>query len=56
MACRRCSNYMYILILDLTPGLNEFGKDSRNTRRETFQFLDSVLLLLEVLWQFVGFL
>ena len=33
IACRRCSNYIFIL--DLTPGFNEMGKDSCKTRRET---------------------
>ena len=27
IACRRCSNYMYIFILDLTPGFNGLDND-----------------------------
>ena len=34
MACRRCSNYIFIL--NLTPGFIGLGKDNRKTRRETF--------------------
>ena len=33
-ACRRCSNYIFIL--NLAHGFNGLGKDNRNTRRETF--------------------
>ena len=35
IACRRCSNYIFIL--DLTPSFNGLGKDNRKTRRETFE-------------------
>ena len=37
MACRRCSNY--ILILELTPGLNGLGKDNCKTRQLHLSFL-----------------
>ena len=40
IACRRCSNYIFIL--ELTPGFNGLGKDNYKTRRETFE--------LEVWW------
>ena len=35
IACRRCSNYIFIL--DLTPSFNELGKHNCKTRRETFK-------------------
>ena len=38
IACRRCSNYIFIL--DLTPGFNGLGKDNCKTRRETFKHWD----------------
>ena len=34
IACRCCSNYIFIL--DLTPGVNGLGKDNGKTRREAF--------------------
>ena len=41
IACRRCSNYIFIL--DSTSGFNGLGKDNCKARRETFHFLfDSV--------------
>ena len=53
IACRRCSNYIFILYL--TPGFNRLGKDKWKTRRESFNFWDSVWLILEILryvqWQ-----
>ena len=49
MACRRCSNYIFILYL--TPGFNELGKDKRKARRETFKFRDFVKLILEI-WRY----
>ena len=49
MACPRCSNY--ILILDLTHGFNELGKDNCKMRRKTFKFLELVRLILEV-WRY----
>ena len=36
MACRRCSNYIFIF--DLTPGFNLLGKNTSKTIRETFKF------------------
>ena len=47
MACRRCSNYIFIL--DLTPGFNILHKDNGKTRREAFQFWNLVRLKLEIL-------
>ena len=47
MACRRCSNNIFIL--DLTPGFIELGKDNCKTKRETFRFWDLVRLILEIL-------
>ena len=47
IACRRCSNYIFIL--DLTPAFNGLGKDNYKTRRETFKFWDWEHLILEVL-------
>ena len=37
IACRRCSNYIFIL--DLTPGFNGSDKDNCETRRDSFEFL-----------------
>ena len=48
IACRRCSNYIFIL--NLTHGFNRLGKDNCKTRRETFTFWDSVHLTLEIWW------
>ena len=36
-ACRRCSNYIFIL--DLTPGSSGLGNDNCKTTQETFKFL-----------------
>ena len=36
IACRRCSNYIFIL--NLTPGFNGLGKDNYKMRREAFKF------------------
>ena len=47
VACRRCSNYIFIL--DLTPGFNGWGKDDCKTRRKSFKFGDLVRLILEIL-------
>ena len=47
IACRRCSNYIFIL--NLTPGFNGLGKDNYKVRRETFKFGDLVHLILETL-------
>ena len=47
MACRRCSNYIFIL--NLTSGFNGLGKDNYQMRREAFKFWDLVRLILETL-------
>ena len=47
IACRRCSNYIFIL--NLTPGFNGLGKDNYKMRREAFKFWDLVRLILETL-------
>ena len=49
IACRRCSNYIFIL--DLTHGFNWLGKDNCKIRRETFKFWDLMFLILEI-WQY----
>ena len=46
-ACRRCSNYNFIL--DWSPGFNGLGKGNCKTRRETFKFWDLVGLISEIL-------
>ena len=50
IACRRCSNYIFIL--DLTPGFNALGKDNCQMRRETFKIWDLVQLILED-WRYI---
>ena len=47
IACRRCSNYIFIL--GLTPGFNILRKDYCKPRRETFKFWDLARLILETL-------
>ena len=47
IACRRCSNYIFIL--NLTSGFNGLGKDNYQMRREAFKFRDLVRLILETL-------
>ena len=47
IACRRCSNYIFIL--HLTPGFNILCKDNYKQRRETFKFGDLVQVILEIL-------
>ena len=47
IACRRCSNYIFIL--NLTPGFNGLGKDNCKMRRETFKFWNLLPLILETL-------
>ena len=47
IACRHCSNYIFIL--NLTPGFNGLGKDNYKMRREVFKFSDLVRLILETL-------
>ena len=42
IACRCCSNYIFILYL--APGFNRLGKDKCKTRRESFKFWDLVRL------------
>ena len=46
-ACRRCSNYIFIL--DLTPGFDGLGKGNCMMRRESFKFWFWVRLKLEIL-------
>ena len=53
IACRRCSNYIFIL--DLTPDFNGLGKDNCKMRRKTLKFWDLVCLILDVWWHFVGY-
>ena len=48
IACRRCSNYIFIL--DLTPGFNILCKDNCKQRQGAFKFWDLVWLILEILW------
>ena len=51
IACRRCSNYIFIL--NLIHGFNRLGKDNCKTRRETFKFWDLVPLILEIyIWRY----
>ena len=38
IACRRCSNYIFIL--DLAPGFNGLGRDNYKTRRGSFKSWD----------------
>ena len=47
IACRRCSNYIFIL--QLTLGFKIFRKDNCKPSRETFEFCDLVRLILEIL-------
>ena len=51
IACRRCSNYIFIL--DLTSSFKGFGKDSRKTLRESFKCWDLVRLILET-WRYLS--
>ena len=50
IACRRCSNSIFIL--NLTPGVNGLGRDNYKTIRETFMFWDWVRLILEN-WRYI---
>ena len=54
IACRRCSNYIFIL--NLTHGFNGLGKDNYKTRREAVKFWDLVRLILDTLryWDSAG--
>ena len=45
-ACRRCSNYIFIL--NLTHAFNRLDKDNSKARWETFKFWDSMRLILEI--------
>ena len=47
-ACRRCSNYIFVL--NSTPGFNGLGKDNYKMTREAFEFWDLVRLIWETLW------
>ena len=47
IACRRCSNYIFIL--DLTPGFKGSGKDDFKTIWKSFKFMDLVSLILDIL-------
>ena len=51
IACRRCSNYIFIL--HLTLGLNILHKDNCKPRRETFKLWDLVRLIFEIL-RYIG--
>ena len=51
IACRRCSNYIFIL--NLTRGFNGLGKDNYKTGRETVMFRDWVRLILEN-WRYLS--
>ena len=48
-ACRRCSNYIFIL--DLTPDFNWLYTDSCKTRRESYKFWCLVCLVLQF-WRY----
>ena len=50
IACRRCSNYIFIL--DLTLDFNGLGQDKCKMRWETVKCWDSVRLILEV-WLYI---
>ena len=52
IACRRCSNYIFIL--SLTPGFNRLQKDNYKTRWKTLKFFDLLCLILEI-WQYYGY-
>ena len=46
IACRRCSNYIFIL--NLTPDFNRLGQNNWKTRRETFMFWNLVRIILDI--------
>ena len=48
IACRRCTNYIFIV--HLTLGFNILRKDNCKPRWETFKFEHLVHLVLEILW------
>ena len=47
IACRRCSNYIFIL--DLIHGFNRLGKDNCKAGRESLYFWNLLCLILETL-------
>ena len=47
MACRCCSNYIFILIL--TPGFNGLGKDKCKIRWDSLKYWDLVQFMLDIL-------
>ena len=47
IACRHCSNYIFIL--NLTPGFNGLSEDNCKRIQETFKLLELVRLILGVL-------
>ena len=49
IACRRCSNYIFIL--NLIHSFSRLGKDTCKTRRETCKFWDLVRLIFEI-WRY----
>ena len=49
IACRRCSNYIFIL--NLIHGFNRMDKDNCKTGRETLKFWDLVHLIFEI-WRY----
>ena len=51
IACRRCSNYTFIL--HLTTGFNILHKGSCKTRRETFKFSYLVRLISDI-WRYMS--
>ena len=53
MACRRCSNYIFIL--DLASDFKGFGKDSRKVVRDSFKCWDLVRLILET-WRYMSYM
>ena len=52
IACRRCSDYIFIL--DLTHGFNGMGKDNCEARLETFNLSAMVRLILGI-WRLIIF-
>ena len=50
-ACRRCSNYIFIL--NLTSGFNGLGIDNYKMRREAFMLWDLVRIILDNLRYFL---
>ena len=50
IACRHCSNYIFILYL--ASDFKGFGKDSRKVVRDSFKCWDLVRLILET-WRYI---